>query len=136
MTEYRCNLEDGKLVASRIFETGMKKFGTDVAFVLAHLSFLLTVNDENSTYLLRSSPRCSCWINLTIFQTRARCSSVLLGRSRRRKRNRFGSAGRARSTSMTTWRRFWSSSGGWQKFIRTVRVSLDRSISSLYTRPF
>jgi cleavage stimulation factor subunit 3 len=60
MTEYRCNLEDGKLVASRIFETGMKKFGTDVAFVLAHLSFLLTVNDENSTYLLRSSPRCSC----------------------------------------------------------------------------
>jgi hypothetical protein len=51
MTEYRCNLEDGKLVASRIFEVGMKKFGTDVAFVLAHISFLLTVNDKNSTYL-------------------------------------------------------------------------------------
>ncbi|KAF8173783.1 hypothetical protein K438DRAFT_1610401 [Mycena galopus ATCC 62051] len=48
MTEYRCNAEDGRLVASRIFENGMKKFGTDVAYVLAHLSFLLTINDENN----------------------------------------------------------------------------------------
>ncbi|KAJ7301030.1 Suf-domain-containing protein [Mycena albidolilacea] len=52
MTEYRCNLEDGKLVASRIFEVGMKKFGTDVAFVLAHISFLLTVNDKNNAHAL------------------------------------------------------------------------------------
>ncbi|KAJ6473229.1 hypothetical protein C8R45DRAFT_835566 [Mycena sanguinolenta] len=52
MTEYRCNLEDGRLVASRIFENGMKKFGTDVAYVLAHLSFLLTINDENNARAL------------------------------------------------------------------------------------
>ncbi|KAF7342718.1 mRNA 3'-end-processing protein RNA14 [Mycena sanguinolenta] len=48
MTEYRCNLEDGRLVSSCIFENGMKRFGTDVAYVLAHLNFLLTINDENS----------------------------------------------------------------------------------------
>ncbi|KAF7331026.1 mRNA 3'-end-processing protein RNA14 [Mycena venus] len=52
MTEYRCNLEDGRMVATRIFETGMKKFGTDVHFVLAHLSFLLTINDENNARAL------------------------------------------------------------------------------------
>ncbi|KAF7354683.1 mRNA 3'-end-processing protein RNA14 [Mycena sanguinolenta] len=52
MTEYRCNLDDGRLVASRIFENGMKKFGTDVAYVLAHLSFLLTINDENNARAL------------------------------------------------------------------------------------
>ncbi|KAJ7226640.1 hypothetical protein B0H12DRAFT_1148987 [Mycena haematopus] len=45
MTEYRCNLEDGRL-------NGMKKFGTDVAYVLAHLSFLLTINDENNARAL------------------------------------------------------------------------------------
>ncbi|KAJ7735126.1 Suf-domain-containing protein, partial [Mycena maculata] len=52
LTEYRCNLDDGRMVASRIFETGMKKFATDVAFVLSHLSFLLTVNDENNARAL------------------------------------------------------------------------------------
>ncbi|KAK7053797.1 mRNA 3'-end-processing protein RNA14 [Favolaschia claudopus] len=52
LTEYRCNSEDGRLVASRIFETGMKKFGTDASYVLAHLSFLLTVNDENNARAL------------------------------------------------------------------------------------
>ncbi|KAK6971578.1 hypothetical protein R3P38DRAFT_3496275 [Favolaschia claudopus] len=38
LMEYRCNAEDGRLVASRIFESGMKKFGTDASYVLAHLS--------------------------------------------------------------------------------------------------
>ncbi|KAJ7983053.1 Suf-domain-containing protein [Mycena polygramma] len=52
MTEYRCNLEDGRAVAARIFETGMKKFGSEVSYVLAHLSFLLTINDENNARAL------------------------------------------------------------------------------------
>ncbi|KAK7021706.1 hypothetical protein R3P38DRAFT_2780896 [Favolaschia claudopus] len=52
LMEYRCNAEDGRLVASRIFESGMKKFGTDASYVLAHLSFLLTVNDENNARAL------------------------------------------------------------------------------------
>ncbi|KAK6985207.1 mRNA 3'-end-processing protein RNA14 [Favolaschia claudopus] len=52
LTEYRCNSEDGRLVASRIFETGMKKFGTDASYVLSHLNFLLTVNDENNARAL------------------------------------------------------------------------------------
>ncbi|KAJ6544221.1 hypothetical protein B0H19DRAFT_1076360 [Mycena capillaripes] len=52
MTEYRCNFEDGRLVAARIFETGMKKFGNEVPYVLAHLSFLLTLNDENNARAL------------------------------------------------------------------------------------
>ncbi|KAJ6447973.1 Suf-domain-containing protein [Mycena vitilis] len=51
MTEYRCNLEDGGAVAARILKTGMKKFGSDVSYVLAHLSFLLTINDEKSMSL-------------------------------------------------------------------------------------
>ncbi|KAJ7717418.1 hypothetical protein DFH07DRAFT_762011 [Mycena maculata] len=52
MSEYRCNLNDGWMVASRIFEIGMKKFATNVAFVLSHLSFLLTVNDEDKARAL------------------------------------------------------------------------------------
>ncbi|KAJ7707166.1 hypothetical protein B0H16DRAFT_1311703, partial [Mycena metata] len=48
MTEYRCNLEDRRLVAARIFETGMKKHSSHSTYVLSHLGFLLTVNDENS----------------------------------------------------------------------------------------
>ncbi|KAJ7775312.1 hypothetical protein B0H16DRAFT_1756546 [Mycena metata] len=50
MTEYRCNLEDRRLVAARIFETGMKKYSSHSTYVLSHLGFLLTVNDENSIY--------------------------------------------------------------------------------------
>ncbi|KAJ7755187.1 Suf-domain-containing protein [Mycena metata] len=52
MTEYRCNLEDGRLVAARIFETGMKKYSSDATYVLSHLGFLLTVNDENNARAL------------------------------------------------------------------------------------
>ncbi|KAJ7618475.1 Suf-domain-containing protein [Roridomyces roridus] len=53
LTEYRCNFTgDGRDVAGRIFETGMKKFGTDVDFVEGHLSFLLTINDENNARAL------------------------------------------------------------------------------------
>ncbi|KAJ7174432.1 Suf-domain-containing protein [Mycena filopes] len=52
MTEYRCNLEDGRMVAARIFETGMKKYSTDATYVLSYLGFLLTVNDENNARAL------------------------------------------------------------------------------------
>ncbi|KAJ7092538.1 hypothetical protein C8R43DRAFT_1203263 [Mycena crocata] len=46
------HMDDGRSVAARIFETGMKMFGYDVAYVLSHLSFLLTVNDENNARAL------------------------------------------------------------------------------------
>ncbi|KAJ7476939.1 Suf-domain-containing protein [Mycena galericulata] len=52
LTEYRCNPDDGRHVASRIFEAGMKRFGTEVAYVLSHLGFLLTINDENNARAL------------------------------------------------------------------------------------
>ncbi|KAK7024663.1 hypothetical protein R3P38DRAFT_3532184 [Favolaschia claudopus] len=48
LMEYHCSSEDGHLVASRIFELGMNKFGTDASYILSHPSFLLTVNDWNS----------------------------------------------------------------------------------------
>ncbi|KAJ6579583.1 Suf-domain-containing protein [Mycena vulgaris] len=52
LTEYRCNLEDGRTIAPRIFESGMKKFSKDVGFVLSYLGFLLTLNDENNARAL------------------------------------------------------------------------------------
>ncbi|KAJ7444325.1 hypothetical protein FB451DRAFT_1189650 [Mycena latifolia] len=48
LTEYRCSPKDGRMVATRIFETGMKKFGHEVPFVLSHLGFLLMLNDDNT----------------------------------------------------------------------------------------
>ncbi|KAJ7182033.1 Suf-domain-containing protein [Mycena filopes] len=52
MMENRCNLEDGRIVATRIFETGMKTYSTDATYVLSYLGFLLTVNDENNARAL------------------------------------------------------------------------------------
>ncbi|KAJ7786784.1 Suf-domain-containing protein [Mycena olivaceomarginata] len=52
LTEYRRNIEDGRMAATRIFEIGMKEFVTDVCFVLAHLSFLLTINDREKARAL------------------------------------------------------------------------------------
>ncbi|KAJ7505039.1 Suf-domain-containing protein [Mycena galericulata] len=52
LTEYRCNMEDGRTIASRILESGMKKFGTDATYVLCHLDFLLMINDENNARAL------------------------------------------------------------------------------------
>ncbi|KAJ6615526.1 hypothetical protein B0H10DRAFT_2040864 [Mycena sp. CBHHK59/15] len=49
--EYHCD-SDGRAVATRIFETGMRNFGTDVDFVLRYLGFLLSVNDENNARAL------------------------------------------------------------------------------------
>ncbi|KAF7288478.1 CFIA complex component [Mycena chlorophos] len=46
------NDNDGKDVATRIFEMGMKKYADDPQYVLSHLSFLLTINDENNAQAL------------------------------------------------------------------------------------
>ncbi|KAJ7020973.1 hypothetical protein C8F04DRAFT_973367 [Mycena alexandri] len=48
MTEYRCNLAGGCMVATRIWELGMKKYSSDATYVLSYLSFLLMVNDEKN----------------------------------------------------------------------------------------
>ncbi|CAK5277319.1 unnamed protein product [Mycena citricolor] len=52
MTEHRCNQEDGTAVATRIFEAGMKRFGTDAQYVDCHLAFLININDENNARAL------------------------------------------------------------------------------------
>ncbi|KAJ7033322.1 Suf-domain-containing protein [Mycena alexandri] len=52
MTEYRCNLTDGRMVAARIFETGMEKYSSDATYILSYLGFLLMVNDENNARAL------------------------------------------------------------------------------------
>jgi cleavage stimulation factor subunit 3 len=36
------------LVATRIYETGMKQFGDDSEYILRYLKFLISVNDETS----------------------------------------------------------------------------------------
>ena len=38
-------------VAGRIFEKGMETFGDEVDFVIHYLTFLLSLNDENSTFV-------------------------------------------------------------------------------------
>ncbi|KAF7313321.1 CFIA complex component [Mycena chlorophos] len=60
LTEYRYSRNDskekkendGKDVAARIFEMGMKKYAENPQYVLSHLSFLLTINDENNARAL------------------------------------------------------------------------------------
>src|SRR5271156_6814356 len=46
--EYCCS--DDKPVASRIFEKGLDYFGDEIDYVLRYLSFLISVNDENSKH--------------------------------------------------------------------------------------
>ncbi|KAF7313210.1 CFIA complex component [Mycena kentingensis (nom. inval.)] len=54
MTEYRCNQDDGKHIATRIFETGMKnqRFLSDPDFIISYLNYLLSINDENNARAL------------------------------------------------------------------------------------
>lgn len=49
-------------VASRIFEKGLESFGDEVEFVLRYLGFLISVNDDNSTWLCFYGSR-SAWLN-------------------------------------------------------------------------
>ena len=46
--EYHCS--DDKPVASRIFEKGLDYFGDGIDYDLRYLSFLISVNDENSKH--------------------------------------------------------------------------------------
>ncbi|KAJ7079223.1 hypothetical protein C8R43DRAFT_1143299 [Mycena crocata] len=52
LTEYHCNHIDGPLLAARVFDKGMKKFGRDVTYILSHLDFLLLIRDENNARAL------------------------------------------------------------------------------------
>ena len=45
---------DDRSVASRIFEKGLDYFGNEIDYVLPYLSFLISINDENSTPLVIS----------------------------------------------------------------------------------
>ena len=51
--EYHCS--DDKTVASRIFERGLDSFGEEIDYVLRYLSFLISINDENSKKSFSSS---------------------------------------------------------------------------------
>jgi cleavage stimulation factor subunit 3 len=46
LMEYHCS--DDRSVASRIFEKGLDYFGDEIDYVLRYLSFLISINDENS----------------------------------------------------------------------------------------
>ena len=46
LMEYHCS--DDRAVASRIFERGLDYFGDEIDYVLRYLSFLISINDENS----------------------------------------------------------------------------------------
>ena len=48
LMEYHCS--DDRAVASRIFERGLDYFGEEIDYVLRYLSFLISINDENSKF--------------------------------------------------------------------------------------
>ena len=62
--EYHCGSKDATVasgskevtVASRIFEKAMELYSDEVEFVLRYLSFLISINDENSAFF---SVRCN-----------------------------------------------------------------------------
>ena len=49
LMEYHCS--DDRAVASRIFERGLDFFGDEIDYVLRYLSFLISINDENSKFV-------------------------------------------------------------------------------------
>lgn len=46
--EYHCTKAAD--VATKIFEIGLKQFGDLIDFVVRYLGFLISINDENSTF--------------------------------------------------------------------------------------
>ena len=52
LTEFHCT--DDKEVARRIFEKGLDSFSDEIEYAIRYLGFLISINDGNSTLLLRS----------------------------------------------------------------------------------
>lgn len=50
LMEYHCSKDVG--VATKVFELALKTFGSDEAFVVRYLDFLLSINDENNARAL------------------------------------------------------------------------------------
>ncbi len=50
LREYRTNKE--VVFARNIFESGLKKYGTQVGFILTYIDFLIQLNDDNNTRAL------------------------------------------------------------------------------------
>lgn len=48
LMEYHCTKAAD--VATKIFEIGLKQFGDLIDFVVRYLGFLISINDENSTF--------------------------------------------------------------------------------------
>jgi cleavage stimulation factor subunit 3 len=48
--EYHCN--DDKVIATKVFELGLKSYAEKSEFVVHYLNFLIQINDEPSNVLL------------------------------------------------------------------------------------
>lgn len=46
--EYHCTKAAD--VATKIFEIGLKQFAENIEYVVRYLSFLISINDDNSTF--------------------------------------------------------------------------------------
>jgi cleavage stimulation factor subunit 3 len=74
LMEYHCS--DDKAVASRIFERGLDYFSEEIDYVLRYLSFLISINDENSK-LFRSHLGLKLLISCDILDARALFERVI-----------------------------------------------------------
>ena len=52
LMEYHCS--EDRAVASRVFERGLDYFGDEIDYVLRYLSFLISINDENSKFFCQN----------------------------------------------------------------------------------
>jgi cleavage stimulation factor subunit 3 len=68
MMEFHSNKDSA--VAIKIFDLGAKKFPNEVDYVIKHLQFLLSINDDTSEHPFfvssaereRADNRCSCFV--------------------------------------------------------------------------
>ncbi|KAJ7166895.1 hypothetical protein C8R46DRAFT_1034874 [Mycena filopes] len=52
ITQYRCDPQDGHMLAVQTFETGMERHASNATYILSYLGFLLTSNDQNDARAL------------------------------------------------------------------------------------
>ena len=86
-------------VANRIFNRALDRFKGEVEFVIRYLTFLLTVNDDNSEPSKSFVPQVLIY---HMFQMLAHYLSKRLEHSLRKRHARFGSAGPAMNINLAT----------------------------------
>lgn len=99
--EYHCSKDPS--VATRIFELGLKVFGEKIEFVDRYLSFLITINDDQSELqsfgILSVTPDSNRW---SFVQTLGFCSRSLSPNSPQTSQDLSGSDGLDTNTSLET----------------------------------